>query len=1090
MQHTVHRTELHPLALPFVGRDAEHERLVQLWYSAADAPQMQLALIVGEAGVGKSRLLEEFSREVGRMRGTVIHVKLFPESSTLLVQPLARAIGLAQTGLSLLRQAPVFDLASVISAISRAARLRRTVLIIEDVHLLGPENRGEVHSLLEMLAEEQMLVLLAARPVELAVAPVIEEYRPLRIAIGPLALDAVRSLLAETAPQASEDFAEALHRLTAGNPLALRSALRSITRLETSIRNEAADGAVEPATFEAIAGRSVGLLSEGMIAHLSRDERENAERLALFGEIVAHETAAAVLAEPAIASLIEKGIIAHTDSPVPPLAGPDSAGPLLAFTHSLLHRHFVENASANPNEVLRITSHELPLYSILPLLALAGTLERAAIEPELLEAAYHRLLRVVIQIDATPDWHKAEQLLDVAAEIAERLILCMPTRTKAIRTQLVEHRLRSMRRREWDARYGGLLDELFTLTADPASTPEAEARIYALVHRLRVSARTSETVYDPTIWREIDDLCERWPDLIASGAYARFLRDVANVSDFVDDWATLRDTERRVNQALSLQNLPDAERRFYLHDVSSCFLRLCDTPEEVELRTVMAATIALAPNPNTLVPFTVARFHYTIGALRDCIRKYDDLIPKLRAQGLPGMSANARLCRLQAEAALGLPMEVFRATAESSIATVLDGNREHFRSTAHVTMMETAVLRGAYTWARENGLQHADTPVSLDAREYDLLLAITSRDSIATIRRLLSGTFRNIPAICAAMLAEDAERDGARREAERYMARTPLTMAGIMVPHIAIATVEVADREHGWGIADELRGQIAACARRALAWLDERGVVAYMAPILECARHYLAPGEFDEWQGRAAAHERRLTEAMPARRGGVELSMLGAVEIRRGGDRTRPRGVRMRSVLGLLVADRMVARPLEPREFQSLAVGAGRDHDDARNSVNVTIHRLRDMLGHDAILTRDGKPELNLDHVDVDLLRAEALIATSRAALRNGALRTAHENMAAALRVMRSDVPFPSLYDDFFEALRDDIENRLRSALLDIARELLRNGDAEGAEELLRPGFEAVPGDEEIAELLRQALIELGMRAEARRVELKAAGQD
>ena len=79
------------------------------------------------------------------------------------------------------------------------------------------------------------------------------------------------------------------------------------------------------------------------------------------------------------------------------------------------------------------------------------------------------------------------------------------------------------------------------------------------------------------------------------------------------------------------------------------------------------------------------------------------------------------------------------------------------------------------------------------------------------------------------------------------------------------------------------------------------------------------------------------------------------------------------------------------------------------------------------------------------------------------------------------------MYDEFFESAREDFENELRKAVVRLSRALLREEDAESAEELLERGFEAMPDDEEIAELLREALRKLGKRTEATRVGLKVA---
>jgi DNA-binding SARP family transcriptional activator len=215
--------------------------------------------------------------------------------------------------------------------------------------------------------------------------------------------------------------------------------------------------------------------------------------------------------------------------------------------------------------------------------------------------------------------------------------------------------------------------------------------------------------------------------------------------------------------------------------------------------------------------------------------------------------------------------------------------------------------------------------------------------------------------------------------------------------------------------------------------------------------------------------------------------MLGVIEIAHADAEPEPlRGVRIRTLLGLLVADQMVGRSLSPREFVQIAGGSDEENPElARKKRNMAVVRLREAIGADAILTDEKTPRLNLARVEVDLLRADDLVKRALAAGREGALVRAQPLLIEALELTRGEVPFPTLYETFFEAAREDFEYRLRTAIIDIAQGALSEGDAGGAEEILRRGFEAMPDDEQVAELLQQALSLRGNRLEAERIRLR-----
>lgn len=220
----------------------------------------------------------------------------------------------------------------------------------------------------------------------------------------------------------------------------------------------------------------------------------------------------------------------------------------------------------------------------------------------------------------------------------------------------------------------------------------------------------------------------------------------------------------------------------------------------------------------------------------------------------------------------------------------------------------------------------------------------------------------------------------------------------------------------------------------------------------------------------------------------MQVRMFGTIAIGTNGEEPTPlRGARLQTMLALLVASRLVRKPLTHREFCRIAAGGETDPDLARKTANMAVIRLREAIGAEMVLTGEETYLLNLERADVDLLDASRLLEEARAALRRGALVKAIQAVKETLAIARGDVPFPGLYDDFFEALRNDFEFRLRSTAIDTARALMRESDMASAADLLQHAQECAPDDEEIGGLLHEALRACGFHAEAERVRMQVA---
>ncbi len=248
---------------PFVGRSAQLDRLDAM-LDAAWAGTAQVALVTGDAGIGKTRLAGEFAR-AAHGRGARVLWGRCDEERTVPYQPIVEAFGQLAgqvTGEALralvggwatdlarlvpglaekLGELPAAvsndpdtqryrlyeGTASVVNALSRTAPL---VIVLDDLHWADQSTLSLLRHLVRH-PEATALVLAAYRDHEVAlehpllavVADLQREELVSHLPLGRLDRAAVSTLLAERGAIADE-----VHELTGGNPFFIRQLARHL----------------------------------------------------------------------------------------------------------------------------------------------------------------------------------------------------------------------------------------------------------------------------------------------------------------------------------------------------------------------------------------------------------------------------------------------------------------------------------------------------------------------------------------------------------------------------------------------------------------------------------------------------------------------------------------------------------------------------------------------------------------------------------------------------------------------------------------------------------------------------------------------
>src|SRR5262245_5820587 len=491
---------------PLVGRDEEIAMLMRRWERARQG-EGQLVLIMGEPGLGKSRLIEEFRARLGDtphtwvewscsqlLQNTPLHpiadwgrqrfgggdvssekrlaelenllaqVKLDPGDNVALLAPLFdiplppdRALALPPEELRR-RQ-----LAALTNLVMAGARTQPVVLAFEDLHWADPTTLDLLRGIAERGALAPILVLIAARP----------EFRPAwsmrshhgTISLAPLDRQQVRTMVSELAARhsLSNQIVEGVTERTGGVPLFVEE----VTRLLLE-RSELGDIQAIPPT-----------LQQSLTARLDRlgPAREVAQIGAVIGRNFSYPLLSAMagmddkLLQMALERLAEADILLVQGLP------PDAD---YRFKHALIQDAAYQNLLKSRRQVLHRRVGEAVRDKF------AGT---AAIEPELLA---HHFSQASVPDAAAEWWGQAGQRSLARFAVAEAV--AQFTRALDQVTLLPET---SAQRREQIKLQVGLANALYYTKGAGAAEPTAafnQARIM-----IEPAERLGEHLEDPLL---------------------------------------------------------------------------------------------------------------------------------------------------------------------------------------------------------------------------------------------------------------------------------------------------------------------------------------------------------------------------------------------------------------------------------------------------------------------------------------------------------------------------------------------------------------------------------------------------------------
>jgi DNA-binding SARP family transcriptional activator/tetratricopeptide (TPR) repeat protein len=275
-----------PVGSLLVGRAEELARVGESWGRAVAGGGTSLVVVVGEGGIGKTRLLDAVAADCAATGGQVLRGRCHPAERSLFLQPFVDALWPVLGGLrhdrvrSVLRDheaawvSLVPDLAAVLppavrpadrdlqrratydavaAALRRLADARPVLLVVDDLQDAGAATIDLLGYLARQLATARVLLVGAVRSEDPTVLDRLGE-RATRVPLGPLGGPAVEAL-AEAAGLPAHGH-QVMAR-TAGHTLSVVECLRALQGGESGVPASLADGVLARVRRLDADGRSV-----------------------------------------------------------------------------------------------------------------------------------------------------------------------------------------------------------------------------------------------------------------------------------------------------------------------------------------------------------------------------------------------------------------------------------------------------------------------------------------------------------------------------------------------------------------------------------------------------------------------------------------------------------------------------------------------------------------------------------------------------------------------------------------------------------------------------------------------------------------
>ncbi len=1070
------------LILPFVGRASDLTRIIEFAQTAIAARQLSLLWIEGEAGIGKSRLLEEaLSRLDPNI--VVIQTRFNPNSRT----PLARSLHTAlyannatesESPISLANQLP-----ELLGKLRTKARLSPLLLVVEDVHLLDAKTMTELVTVLHGLEKESLGVICTARPGNETVYGAVLPFLIDTIQLTGLSIEDIQKIgEAWNYPLKHQDnLIQFLHEHTQGLPLVLQSVITDLLFSKEERTNNPI------ATVRRIAYDTKLSLTQGLTRGLSDANLVAAQLLATLGKNFSLYAAQFILEnpKPIIDELCQRGVLTPSYREMEPLYGTPLMYPRYEFIHSLLHEYLLSKAPPPGNSSLELVLSGAPLYSTVPFTYLADILIPAADWEKTYELLLDNCIKIVDSLANSPDWEIASVILSVAWKLFSNHEQDLPdAERRTVYFHLLRLRLQTLNAFPAHPSFINAADELLQLTTDTETFQEAQQRLFALEFSL-FRTDTGWTFRADEVFEETESLVTKFPQLLLDEHYLTLLGNIAGAMRASSPFKAIEGIRKRFTRIVAKAEADENHEalRTAFIDIAPNFIPVFQTQEELADRKDLAERILQEYGKDVAqgrFATSWPRFLEMIGEPYQAKAVLEEWAPHPLSGYNLSREFALRLLEILVNGAIEPDLAIIRAWClrllhEFQQLQHLDesvGKASLAQTAIAAHVLICGIMRGEIDWACRTASELCDNGEMI-THYMEFERAALTQDIPALQQLVAANNVQDIflPMVKAVTEQTEAVIEEALQAAHNILEAPILQRHDILSQRIMIALAVAAKNME---MLTELRPAIQEGLRNALHWLTERKLKLYAIPTLTQAKSFLDTEEYAQYSAVFEEREPAIADSLEpkvvptdGRTSTISISMLGEMSIHKAGKKPKKiRGSRMKRTLAVLTANALTDQHLSLAHFRTVATES-EDPEEGASYLRIIISRLRKELGKEAI-TSDGKnaPQLDTDLIDVDLVNAMRLVEEGLQAIRAHHVRHAYNAMHDALQILLKGDPYPDLNDDFFKATRKELKNEIKHGIV-LAHEALRkHGDEERAQKLLRQALTIFTNDEELTQQL------------------------